>query len=108
MSIEEFLEKLKSVKDKYNWVVYYNKFVGAKIIRTINKEKDIITSYYSRCPITAINEPEFRYLSRARSCGLEMGLSETDIRKIIKASDGIIGYDKDLRNQMLEILGLEE
>jgi hypothetical protein len=107
MSIEEFLEKLKTVKDKYNWVLVQMVF-SCKVIRT--QVLDISGEYvYVHCPITAIYEGETKSNGYVQRYGREMGLSEADTTKIVKAADSdLFGYDKDLRHQMLEILGLNE
>jgi hypothetical protein len=98
MTIQEFLERLEKVKDKYEWKVCLTD--GA--IQGKKKEKIF-------CPITAIASGKKEYsVAEYVSAGESLGLSEHDLNELTNAIDADTHRNQTLRNKILKILGLSD
>lgn len=94
MTIDEFLDKLSETPR--DW------YIRRGLIRRRGDDQ---------CPITALCDKDVT-LSREpyTECGHQLGLSDKDLKEIIKAADStrLLPYDHDLRMRLLKACGLEE
>jgi hypothetical protein len=107
MTLRVFYRKLRELRDKYSWKLYYD------WIRCPNRYG--VNSYF--CPITAVNLEEthqWRHMQDAHSLGL---VEDIDNQLIVHAADGHIPKDCDvatkrrikaIRRAILNNLGLKE
>ena len=103
MTIEEFLEELK--KTSFEW------FLEGR--GEIRRTRGVLENFSSikHCLITSVGEQRtgrYRPISSYFEIAEEMCLSREDTIRISIAADKDLGYNPELRKQLLEIVGLEE
>jgi len=104
MTINKFLRKLREASLEWN--------IDRGMIRTVKRFSGdsmarLLPCY---CPIAAVynREPGVMPITDFSSAGYALGLKWQDKIKIVHAADKMTGYDPELRNRLLDAVGLTE